>query len=172
MSKQYKFETIQLHEGQVIDETGARAVPIHQTTSYVFKDAQQAADRFAFAIRVPFIPASVHRLTTSLKNVQLLQKAVPVLYPQAPVRQPLLTLLKTWPVPAITSSLPPLCTVAHITYSALPCHVLALLLNLQTLMIWTVLKKPSMTARKQFMWKPSAIRTSTLSIFKQWRILP
>ena len=47
MSKQYKFETIQLHEGQVIDETGARAVPIHQTTSYVFKDAQQAADRFA-----------------------------------------------------------------------------------------------------------------------------
>jgi len=43
----YKFETKQLHAGQTIDETGARAVPIYQTTSFVFKDAQQAADRFA-----------------------------------------------------------------------------------------------------------------------------
>lgn len=69
MSKQYKFETIQLHEGQVIDETGARAVPIHQTTSYVFKDAQQAADRFALRDPGAIIPASVHRLTMCLKNV-------------------------------------------------------------------------------------------------------
>ncbi len=43
----YKFETNQLHAGQVVDETGARAVPIHQTTSYVFKNTQHAADRFA-----------------------------------------------------------------------------------------------------------------------------
>lgn len=43
----YKFETLQLHAGQTVDETGARAEPIYQTTSYVFKDPQQAADRFA-----------------------------------------------------------------------------------------------------------------------------
>lgn len=41
------FETLQVHAGQTVDETGSRAVPIYQTTSYVFKDAKQAADRFA-----------------------------------------------------------------------------------------------------------------------------
>ena len=46
--KHYHFETLQQHAGQVPDPvTGARAVPIYQTTSYVFKDAQQADDRFA-----------------------------------------------------------------------------------------------------------------------------
>lgn len=40
--------TIGLHAGQeVTDETGSRAVPIYQTTSYVFKDTEQAAKRFA-----------------------------------------------------------------------------------------------------------------------------
>lgn len=43
----YKFETNQLHAGQVVDATGARAVPIHQTTSYVFENTAHAADRFA-----------------------------------------------------------------------------------------------------------------------------
>ena len=43
----YKFETLQLHAGQTVDATGSRAVPIYQTTSYVFKDAEQAAGRFA-----------------------------------------------------------------------------------------------------------------------------
>lgn len=49
MSKQsqYHFETLQVHAGQHVDETGARAVPIYQTTSYVFKDADQAAKRFS-----------------------------------------------------------------------------------------------------------------------------
>lgn len=42
------IETLALHAGQVPDPaTGSRAVPIHQTTSYVFKDAQHAADLFA-----------------------------------------------------------------------------------------------------------------------------
>ncbi len=40
------FETLQVHAGQKVDETGSRAVPIYQTTSYVFKNAKQAADRF------------------------------------------------------------------------------------------------------------------------------
>lgn len=51
MSDEYSFETLQLHVGQEEADptTGARAVPIYQTTSYVFKDSQQAADRFALA---------------------------------------------------------------------------------------------------------------------------
>ncbi len=49
MSKNYKFETLQLHVGQEKADpvTGARAVPIYQTTSYVFNDCQHAADLFA-----------------------------------------------------------------------------------------------------------------------------
>ena len=44
----YKFETLQLHVGQEEADpvTGARAVPIYQTTSYVFKDSAHAAARF------------------------------------------------------------------------------------------------------------------------------
>jgi O-acetylhomoserine (thiol)-lyase len=43
----FSFETIALHAGQVADPTtGARAVPIYQTTSYVFKDADHAANLF------------------------------------------------------------------------------------------------------------------------------
>ncbi|MEV0984099.1 bifunctional o-acetylhomoserine/o-acetylserine sulfhydrylase [Brevibacterium sp. NPDC049920] len=44
------FETRQIHAGQTPDPTtGARALPIYQTTSYVFDSAQTAADRFALA---------------------------------------------------------------------------------------------------------------------------
>ncbi|WP_425805036.1 O-acetylhomoserine aminocarboxypropyltransferase/cysteine synthase family protein [Desulfitobacterium sp. Sab5] len=48
MSKNYKFETLQLHVGQEQPDptTDARAVPIYATTSYVFKDSAQAAGRF------------------------------------------------------------------------------------------------------------------------------
>ncbi|MBS7576305.1 MULTISPECIES: O-acetylhomoserine aminocarboxypropyltransferase/cysteine synthase family protein [unclassified Enterococcus] len=42
------FDTLQVHAGQVPDPTtGARAVPIYQTTSYVFKDTEEAEGRFA-----------------------------------------------------------------------------------------------------------------------------
>ena len=45
----YRFETLQLHVGQEQADpaTDARAVPIYQTTSYVFPDSANAADRFA-----------------------------------------------------------------------------------------------------------------------------
>src|SRR6185295_12935915 len=43
-----QFNSLALHAGQQPDPTtGSRAVPIYQTTSYVFKDAQHAADLFA-----------------------------------------------------------------------------------------------------------------------------
>lgn len=45
----YRFETLQLHVGQEQPDpaTDARAVPIYQTTSYVFRNSQHAADRFS-----------------------------------------------------------------------------------------------------------------------------
>ena len=48
---QYKFETLQLHVGQESADpaTDSRAVPIYQTTSYVFHNAKHAADRFGLA---------------------------------------------------------------------------------------------------------------------------
>lgn len=48
MSENWNFETRQIHAGQSVDSaTGARALPIYQTTSFVFKDTDEAANRFA-----------------------------------------------------------------------------------------------------------------------------
>ncbi len=47
MTKKYKFETLQVHAGQEVDPTTrARAVPIYQTTSYVFENSDDGADLF------------------------------------------------------------------------------------------------------------------------------
>jgi O-acetylhomoserine (thiol)-lyase len=46
-TRQLQFETLQVHAGQEVDKTThARALPIYQTTSYVFEDAQDGADLF------------------------------------------------------------------------------------------------------------------------------
>lgn len=46
----WSFETKQIHSGAVPDPTtGARAVPIYQTSSFVFRDTQHAADLFSLA---------------------------------------------------------------------------------------------------------------------------
>ncbi len=48
MTREFKFETLQLHAGQVVDATTkSRAVPIYQTTSFVFDDTQEGAELFA-----------------------------------------------------------------------------------------------------------------------------
>ncbi|MBR5345452.1 MAG: O-acetylhomoserine aminocarboxypropyltransferase/cysteine synthase [Clostridia bacterium] len=64
---EYKFETLQLHVGQEQADpaTDARAVPIYQTTSYVFHNSQHAADRFGLAD-----PGNIYgRLTNSTQDV-------------------------------------------------------------------------------------------------------
>ena len=64
---QYQFETLQLHVGQEQADpaTDARAVPIYQTTSYVFHNSQHAADRFGLAD-----PGNIYgRLTNSTQEV-------------------------------------------------------------------------------------------------------
>lgn len=71
----YKFETLQLHVGQEQADptTDSRAVPIYQTTSYVFHNAQHAADRFGLAD-----PGNIYgRLTNSTQDV--LEKRVAAL---------------------------------------------------------------------------------------------
>ena len=63
----YKFETLQLHVGQEEADpvTNSRAVPIYQTTSYVFNNSQHAADRFGLAD-----PGNIYgRLTNSTQDV-------------------------------------------------------------------------------------------------------
>ena len=70
-----RFETLQLHVGQEQPDiaSDARAVPIYQTTSYVFRNSQHAADRFGLAD-----PGNIYgRLTNSTQDV--LEKRVAAL---------------------------------------------------------------------------------------------
>ena len=65
--KKLRFETLQLHVGQEQPDpaTDARAVPIYQTTSYVFRNSQHAADRFGLRD-----PGNIYgRLTNSTQGV-------------------------------------------------------------------------------------------------------
>ena len=65
--RDYKFETLQIHVGQEEADpaSDARAVPIYQTTSYVFRDSRHAADRFGLAD-----PGNIYgRLTNSTQGV-------------------------------------------------------------------------------------------------------
>lgn len=67
MSNKYRFETLQLHAGQEQPDpaSDARAVPIYQTTSYVFKNSAHAAARFGLAD-----PGNIYgRLTNSTVDV-------------------------------------------------------------------------------------------------------
>ena len=50
MSNNWSFETLQIHAGQTPDPTtGARALPLYQTTAYQFRDTQHAANLFGLA---------------------------------------------------------------------------------------------------------------------------
>lgn len=65
--KNYHFETLQLHVGQETADpvTDSRAVPIYQTTSYVFHNSKHAADRFGLAD-----PGNIYgRLTNTTQDV-------------------------------------------------------------------------------------------------------
>lgn len=54
MSNDWSFETRQIHDGQVPDEaTGARALPIYQTSSFVFPSVESAANRFSLTELAP-----------------------------------------------------------------------------------------------------------------------
>lgn len=66
MKRQYRFETLQQHAGQIPDAvTGARAVPLYQTTSYVFKDTQTASALFDLK-EEGYIYSRLHNPTTDV----------------------------------------------------------------------------------------------------------
>ena len=63
------FETRQIHAGQVVDsETGARALPIYQTTSFVFDSTKTAANRFALAELGPIYTRLTNPTTEAVEN--------------------------------------------------------------------------------------------------------
>ncbi|PWD50614.1 bifunctional o-acetylhomoserine/o-acetylserine sulfhydrylase [Serinibacter arcticus] len=69
MSTDWSFETRQIHAGQVADPTtGARALPIYQTTSFVFESAEQAAARFALAELGPIYTRITNPTTEAVEN--------------------------------------------------------------------------------------------------------
>ncbi len=79
--KDYRFETLQLHGGQVPDPTtGSRAVPIYQTTSYCFRDTAHAARLFALE-EEGFIYTRIMNPTTDVleKRIALLEGGVAAL---------------------------------------------------------------------------------------------
>ncbi|MBD2762676.1 bifunctional o-acetylhomoserine/o-acetylserine sulfhydrylase [Kocuria sp. cx-116] len=67
--RNWAFETRQIHAGQEPDPTtGSRALPIHQTTSYVFPDAETAAKRFALAELGPIYTRLTNPTTEVVEN--------------------------------------------------------------------------------------------------------
>ena len=73
----YKFDTLMVRAGQHADPaTGACAVPIYQTSSYVFDDAQAAADIFALE-RSGFIYSRIDNPTVDVfeKRMAALERA-------------------------------------------------------------------------------------------------
>lgn len=69
MSENWSFETLQIHAGQLPDSaTGARALPIYQTTSYVFENAEQAANRFALSELGPIYTRITNPTTEVVEN--------------------------------------------------------------------------------------------------------
>ena len=69
MSNDWSFETRQIHVGQEPDTaTGARALPIYQTTSFVFPSAESAANRFALAELAPIYTRIGNPTTEAVEN--------------------------------------------------------------------------------------------------------
>lgn len=63
------FDTLQIHAGHTPDsDFGARALPIYQTTSYVFKDAEQAAGRFALTDAGPIYTRLTNPTSGAIEN--------------------------------------------------------------------------------------------------------
>ena len=102
--KQCKFETKQLHIGQEKPDaaTSARAVPIYLTTSYVFEDSQQAANRFALA-EEGSIYTRLGNPTTDIFERRM-AAILPTLRPPSMIAQGCF-IWKRWVIPTVTLSI-------------------------------------------------------------------
>ena len=89
MSKK-RFATLALHAGQEVKDlsTGARAVPIHQTTSFVFKSTEHAANLFAlkeFGNIYTRIMNPTNEITNRKGNKMAKAAKTPKIAPEAPI---------------------------------------------------------------------------------------
>ena len=125
--RKYHFETLQLHVGQEQADpvTDSRAVPIYQTTSYVFHNAQHAADRFDLKDA-----GNIYgRLTNTTedvfeKRIAASEAALP-LWPLPPALPPSTTPSRPWPRTAATSLPRKPSTAAPPTCWSTPCPLSA-----------------------------------------------
>ena len=83
-NKNYGLSTLGLHAGQEEPDpaTGSRAVPIYQTSSYVFKDTDEAANRFALQEFGQIYSRLTNPIVMHLKQELLLSKVEIQQYPQ------------------------------------------------------------------------------------------
>ena len=92
-NRSLKFETIQLHAGQELPDpaTGARAVPVYQTSSYVFHDSSHAQALFNLSDA-----GNIYgRLTNPTQDV--FEQRIARLWPLPQVQQPFLIRFRIWP---------------------------------------------------------------------------
>ena len=103
--KTFHFETLQLHVGQEAADpaTDSRAVPIYQTTSYVFRNSQHAADRFGLADAGNIYGRLTNSPRMCLRSALPLWKAAWLLWLLLPVQLPSPTPSRHWLRPATTS---------------------------------------------------------------------
>ncbi len=93
------FETLQLHVGQEQADpvTDSRAVPIYQTTSYVFPNSQNAADRFALRAEGNIYGRLTNSTEDVLKSASRLWRAALPRWPLPPAPLPSTTPFRHWP---------------------------------------------------------------------------
>ena len=117
------FETKALHAGQEPDPTtNARAVPIYQTTSYVFNDTDHAARLFGLQEFGNIYTRIMNPTRTCSKSESPRSKEESAALPSPPVRLPSRWRSSTSPVPATRSSRRPVSTAGPTTSSTTPCR--------------------------------------------------
>ena len=167
MSKQYRFETLQLHAGHTVDPTGSRAVPIYQTTSFVFKDAEEAAGRFALT-NPGGIYSRLGNPTTDVLDARVAQLeggagGIAVASGSAAITYSILN------VASAGDNIVAASTLYGGTYNLFTATLprLGIELNSLILTIWKSLKQLLMTTQKLYISKLSVTLASTLSMYKQ-----
>ena len=169
MGNQYHPDTLALHAGQEPDPTtGSRTVPIYQTSSYVFRDAEHAAA--LFALKEPGnIYTRIMNPTTDVfeKRVAALEGGtggLAVASGQAAISWP----CSIWRRQEMRSSPPPLSTEARIASSAIPSRRWGLPSASSTPATRAPMSAPSRSTRALY-GRPSATRASMFSISRRWR---
>ena len=148
------FETLQVHAGQEVDPaTGARAVPIYQTSSYVFENSEHGEALFGLKASGNIYSRIMNPTT------DVFEKRMAAL--EGGAAAPLLTRFKTSPARAIILFQPPPSTAAAITCSPTPLGISASLPPLSTPTNLKILRPSSKRIRKLSLLSLSAIPTAT-----------